>query len=77
MIDDKNSIADYNINELMEFNSMILLQGSVTQNDIPILQKYVENGGKILPDLIKGENSVTQQEIADALISNRINKDLR
>ena len=77
LIDDKNSIADYNINELMEFNSMILLQGSVTQNDIPILQKYVENGGKILPDLIKGENSVTQQEIADALISNRINKELK
>jgi hypothetical protein len=76
LIQDKNSVDDYNIDELMKFNSIILLEGSVTQNDIPKLQQYVNKGGKILPDLLKGEDSMTQQEIADVLSPDIPNKEL-
>ncbi len=76
LIRGKNSINEYNIDEFMDFNSVILLRNSVTQNDIPKLQQYVNKGGKILPDLLKGKNSITQQEIADIFKSNGINKEL-
>jgi ribosomal protein S18 len=76
LIQDKNSVNDYNIGELTKFNSLVLLGTSVTQKDIPKLQRYVSGGGKILPNLLEGKNSITQQEIVDALNSKSISKEL-
>ena len=77
LIQDKNSVSEYSIDELTKFSSVILLSDSVSQNAIPKLQQYANKGGKILPDLPNGKNSVKKQEIADALASGRINKELK
>ena len=77
LIQNKNSVNDYNIDELMKFNSIILLRDSVAKNDILKLQQYADKGGKILPNLIKGENSITQQEITDVLKSSKANKEIK
>ena len=76
LIQDKNSVNEYDINELVKFNGIILLKGSVTQNDITKLQQYADKGGKILPNFLDGKNSISQQEISDALKSNNAHKEL-
>lgn len=76
LIQDKNSIADYNVDELMKFNSIILLRDSVTQSDIPKLQQYADKNGKILPNLLEGENSISTESIVEALNSEIVNKEL-
>jgi len=75
-IRDKNSIKDYDLDELAKFNSIILLRGSVTQEDILKLQLYVDKGGKIFPDLIEGQNSISKESISDALKSDLTFKEL-
>ena len=77
LIQDKNSINEYNIDELIKFNTIILLKDSVAQNDLPKLQRYADKGGKILPNLLEGINSISQQELADAFKSDSINKELK
>ncbi len=77
LIQDKNSVNEYGIDELTRFSSIILLSNSVIQDDIPKLQQYANKNGKILPDLPQGKNSITQQEIIDALSSGRMNKELK
>jgi len=77
LIQGKNFINDYNIDELVKFNNLILLSGSVIQNQVPKLRQYVDKGGKILPNLLDGKNSISQQEIVDALSSRRANKELK
>ena len=69
LIHDKNSISDYSINDLGKFNSIILLSGSAAQNDVPKLQKYSEKG-KILPNVIEGENTISSESLANAFKSN-------
>jgi len=73
----KNSVADYNINELKNFNSVILLRDSVTQNDIPKLQQYVDKGGKILPNILEGQNSISRESLNDVFDSNGVGKELK
>jgi hypothetical protein len=77
LIQDKNFVSEYNFDELTRFSSIILLSDSVIQDDIPMLQQYMDKGGKILPNLIEGKNSITPQEIADAFSYNRANKELK
>ena len=76
LIQDKNSVSDYNIDELTNFNSLFLLGNFVTQNDIPKLQQYANKGGIILPNLFEGKNSITRQEIIEVLNSKSISKEL-
>lgn len=76
LLQDKDSVNDYDIDELMRFNSLVLLGESVAQNDIPKLQLYASKGGKILPNLLEGKNSVSQEEITGALQSSAVNKEL-
>lgn len=75
-IQDKNSIKDYDVEELAKFDSIILLRGSVTQEDTLKLQQYVDKGGKIFPDLLKGENSISKESISDTLKSDSTFKEL-
>ena len=64
VIEGKNSIAEHSIDELMNFDNIILLRDSVTQNDVPKLQQYIKAGKKILPNLLEGENSISSESIA-------------
>ncbi len=75
LIHDKSSISDYSINDLEKFDSIILLSGSAAQNDVPKLQKYSEKG-KILPNVLKGENSISSESLADAFDSDNGNKEI-
>ena len=52
-----------------KFNSTILLSGSAAQNDVPMLQKYSEKG-KILPNVLEGENAISHESLAGAFSSN-------
>lgn len=59
------SINNYNIEELKRYKSIILTQGSVDQNTGFILQQYVDNGGILLPNVIEGKNSISEDDIQD------------
>ena len=77
LIDEENSIGAYDINELENFNSIILLSDSVTQSSIPKLQQYVDKGGKILPNLLEGQNSISTESVVDAFTSRDFNEELK
>jgi len=77
LMEDKNSIASYNIDELNNFNTIMLFRDSVSQNDIPKLQQYTTKGGKILPNLLEGENSISSESIINALTSGNTEKELK
>ncbi len=57
---------DYSIEELNKFNSIILLQGSVS--DANILQGY---SGELLPNILKGETSFSLLQLKEALRKGR------
>jgi len=77
LIEGKDSIADYNIDELDNFNSIILLRDSATQNDISKLQQYAAKGGKTLPNLLEGQNSISRESIINAFASSNVDKELK
>jgi len=77
LIEGKSSIAEHDINELKNFNSIILLRDSVTQSDISKLQQYVDKGGKILPNLLEGQNSISKESIISVFTSSNVNKELK
>jgi len=62
-------INSYNNDFLNKFKSIILTQGSVNQNSVSKLTEYVNNGGNLLPNLIKGEDSISEKRINDMLLS--------
>ena len=76
LVQDKNSVNDYDVNELMKFKSIILLKDSITQKDIPKLQEYADNNGKVLPNILEGENSLSQTSLLDAFKSDFNYKEL-
>ena len=67
LIDGKNSLSEYKPGELSKFSAIVLLSGSVAQDDVLVLQDYVKNGGKILPNLLEGEKLVSQESIGELL----------
>ncbi len=75
LIHDKNSVSGYSIGDLEKFGIIILLSGSAAQNDVPKLQKYSEKG-KILPNLLEGENTISSESLADAFNSNNAGKEI-
>jgi len=54
---------DYNIDFLKRFNAIILTTGSVDQNSAYLLNSYTKNGGKLIPDITKGETTMNKEEI--------------
>lgn len=77
LIRDKKSVSNYNIDELGRFNAVILLEGSVAQNDIPLLQQYANGNGKILPNVLEGKNSITQEDLDKLFASGTSQKKLK
>lgn len=71
IIKGKNKINDYNIDFLKRFNAIILTTGSVDQNSAYLLNAYVRNGGKLIPDITKGETTMNKKEIDGILKSGK------
>jgi len=61
----KEKISDYRLSELEDYDMVILGSGSITQDDIPTLREYVNNKGVLIPDVTKGETSVSPETIVN------------
>lgn len=72
IIKGKNKIKDYNLESLKRFNTIILTPGSIDQNSVSLLNLYKKDGGRLIPDVTKGEASINKEEIEDALKSDKI-----
>lgn len=57
------SVNDYSQEFLNRFSLIILLGGSINENSETKLRNYVNSGGKILPDLFGGKNTISAEEI--------------
>jgi len=62
-------INDYGNDFLKKFNIIFLASGSVDQNSGERLKEYVSSGGKIVPDILQGQTSVTADGINSVLNS--------
>lgn len=56
-------IDDYSLDFLKKFNIIFLARGSVEQNSIAKLREYATQGGLIVPDILNGQNSVSNEQI--------------
>jgi len=62
-------INNYDFNLLRKFDAIILTQGSVDGDSGFILNQYINQGGNLLPNILKGENSISNDQINSALWS--------
>lgn len=62
-------IKDYDMNFLKRFNAIVLTQNSIDQNSGFILEQYVDSGGILLPDLTKGKNTISEEDIVSLFSS--------
>jgi len=60
-------LEEYDPDFLQKFNAIILVKDAVGSDSIYALQKYINSGGKVLPDVLNGQNSLTLPEIEDLL----------
>ena len=56
-------INDYSQDFLNKFSIIFLLRDSINQESIPKLQSYVSHGGMIVPDILSGQNTVSEEGI--------------
>jgi hypothetical protein len=64
IIKGKSKISDYSQEDLMKFKAIVLTKGSVDENSVQNLKKYVEKGNILLPDITRNKQSVEDSEIA-------------
>jgi hypothetical protein len=60
---EKGLLNNYNTDFLRKFSVIFLTQDSVDQNSGYLLKNYVDSGGTILPDIINGKNSITNEDM--------------
>jgi len=60
-------INDYDIAFLKKFNFIILLKDSVDHGSIQKLREYKSQGGVIIPNILSGENSISNEGITSVL----------
>ncbi|MEK6946852.1 MAG: YfhO family protein [Nanoarchaeota archaeon] len=58
-----SKIDDYSQDFLGKFDYIFLLEGSVSQESLPKLVEYQKNGGMLIPDILSGQNSVSQEDV--------------
>jgi len=63
----KQKLNSYNSKFLNKFDAIMLLPGSVEGSNIYSLNTYVSSGGKLFPDITKGKQSFSLEEIEDLL----------
>lgn len=73
----KESINDYKPYELDKFDIIILLQGSIDSSSSYILNNYVNNGGKLIPDLTKNKQTFTTKDVEDVIKSTNLSNNLK
>lgn len=56
-------INDYSADFLSSFDAIFLVRDSVEQDSLPKLGEYTSKGGLLVPDILKGQNSVTEQDV--------------
>jgi hypothetical protein len=67
IIHGKESINDYDMAELRKYTAVFLTEGSVDQNSGFLLKQYVDSGGILLPDIVNGQNQISEEDIANVL----------
>lgn len=55
-------INDYSSDFLDKFDAIFLVRDSVDQDSLPKLVEYAGRGGLLVPDILRGQNSVTEQD---------------
>ena len=58
----KNSLSQYDPNELRNYNAIILAIGLDT-NDVGLLRNYVDGGGILLPDIFDNKNTINEEDV--------------
>ncbi len=56
-------INDYGLDFLKKFKIIFLVRDSVNDNSLPILREYAAQGGIIVPDILKGQNSMSANDM--------------
>ena len=56
-------INDYDMDFLNRFSAILLLKDSVDQDSIGKLREYASNGGIIVPDILNGQSSISNEDI--------------
>ena len=71
-----SKVDDYPSDFLDKFDYVFLLQGSVDGGDLSKLEEYRKKGGIIVPDVLSGQNSVSESQIAALLNDTSYKKEL-
>ena len=61
-----SNVDDYDISALADFDYILLLKDSVSQNSMPKLVEFKRTGGFVLPDVTEGKNSISNDDIKSA-----------
>lgn len=69
IIQGKQSINDYTMADLNKFSAVLLTQGSVDEGSGFLLTKYLEDGGKLLPNVVEGKQSISDLDFEELLTS--------
>ncbi|MCK4521214.1 MAG: hypothetical protein KAU20_01480 [Nanoarchaeota archaeon] len=78
IVQGKETIDSYGINELRRYDAVFLTQGSITQNSQFILESYKNKGGAIFPDVLDGKNMLSNEEIDELFLKlNKVNKTMK
>jgi len=65
-----DKINDYQLEELKHYKAIILTTNSVDQNSNFVLQRYVDQGGVIFPNILVGEQTGSDEQLTQILQSN-------
>lgn len=60
-------INEYSTESLKRFNTIFLLEGSVDSDSIGKLREYTASGGVIVPDILNGKSSISNEEMRQML----------
>ncbi|MDO8480279.1 MAG: hypothetical protein Q7S65_00520 [Nanoarchaeota archaeon] len=67
LIPGRPSVNDYSLEELSSYSVVFLTEGSITPQSESLLKKYAARGGSLLPDILNGQSSITEQAVAEVL----------
>jgi len=67
LLQGKEKLNQYSLEQLKNFNAIVLTQGSVDQSSFPLLNSYKESGGRLIPDITEGKNSIPEEELKEIL----------
>jgi len=69
VLGNKGNLANYNPAFLKKFDIIVLTPGNLDQNSEYILKQFKDGGGVLMPDIIEGKNTISQEDIEEALKS--------